>query len=75
MLNVNRLNFLLHHHPSLLCGKYLNEIPVLVMCPFQLMHSDMLNGTDLLMRQRRRQSKCHTVFHWTGTGGATVGVC
>lgn len=72
---VNRLDFLLHYPSAVLCGKYLNEVPVLVMCPLQPIRSDMQNGTDLLRRQKKRQSKCQTVFLWTGTGGAGVGAC
>lgn len=54
MPTVSRLDFPLHHPSSLLCGKYLNEVPVLVMCPLQPMRSDMQNGNDLLKRQKKR---------------------
>ena len=47
---VNRLDLPLHYL-SWLGGKYLNGVPVLVMCPLQPMRSDMQNGTDLLRQK------------------------
>lgn len=49
---VKRLDFPVHHPSSLLGCKYLNEVPVFVMCPLQPVRSDMQNGNDLLWRQK-----------------------
>lgn len=66
---------MLQHHPSLLCGKYLKKV---LMCPFQLMHSDMQNGTDLLRRQKKetkQMSSCVPLnWDWGCMGGGYVSV-
>lgn len=73
---VNRLDFLLHYPSAVLCGKYLNEVPVLVMCPLQPKRSDMQNGTDLLRRQKKetkQMSNCVPLnWDWGRRGGGLL---
>lgn len=61
----------LFHYPSpVLFDTRLNMVPLLEMCLFRLMHSDMQSGTNpLLRRHKGRQSECQILLPWTKSWG------